>query len=426
MNEKAMPARGSGAGTAVAAVVVGTFEFLARQRLIVSLVALVAVLVLGASYLTFGSLQVNPLHSTYLVRVHLRDSGGLLADRDVTVRGVRVGRVSSVDIGDGGVTATAVIDGGVHIPADSDARVLGLSAAGEQYLDFVPTQSSGPYLADGAVIGVDRTTTPVTLAQLLGDLNGTIVQLDPAKLHAIVQELGVSSAGPEKLTAIVNGGVFLIDTLGGVLPQTTDLLRNSRVVLGTVRDLAPGLRATAADLDSTLAGVEKMTGGYTTLVGLTPDTLRTMDGIIADNSPTMVQLLGSLATVAQMSYVHVPALREVFFPQQRDGSAADRVTSAFHDGYAWALASIYPRKQCDYPVPRLPVSMPDFPEPYLYADCTDPDPTLLPRGARNAPRPPGDDTLHPPPGADPLATSDPTPRGPQTIPTPFGGPYVPR
>ncbi|MCX4095208.1 MlaD family protein [Nocardia sp. alder85J] len=425
MSENAMPARDSVLAP-VAGVIVGTIGYLSRQRLVVSLVALLVVLVLGASYLMFGSLQVNPLHSTYRVRVLLKDSGGLLADRDVTVRGVRVGRVSSVDLGDGGVTAVATIDGDVRIPADSDARVIGLSAAGEQYLDFVPTTATGPYLADGAVIGTDRTTTPVTLAQLLGDLNGTIEQLDPNKLHAIVQELGVSSAGPEKLTAIVNGGVFLIDTLGGVLPQTTDLLRNSRVVLGTVRDLAPGLRATAAELDRTLTGVEKMSGGYTTLVGLTPPMLQTMDRIIAENSPTMVQLLGSLTTIAQMSYVHIPALSEVFFPTQRNGSTADRVADAFHDGYAWALASIYPRKQCDYDTPRLPMSVPNFPEPYLYADCRDPDPTLLPRGARNAPRPPGDDTLNPPPGADPLATSDPAPVERQSIPLPYGGPYVPR
>jgi hypothetical protein len=56
---------------------------------------------------------------------------------------------------------------------------------------------------------------------------------------------------------------------------------------------------------------------------------------------------------------------------------------------------------------------------------TNPDPSVLVRGARNAPRPPGDDTAGPPPGYDPLARTDPTPVGPNTIPTPYGGPPLP-
>ncbi|WP_433710464.1 MlaD family protein [Nocardia sp. CA-084685] len=398
---------------------------LARHRLVVSLIALGATLIVGATYVVFGSLELNPLASTYQIRVRLAQSGGLLPDRDVTVRGVRVGRVSSVDLVDGQVVAVASIEAGTKIPTDSTVRVAGLSPAGEQYLDFVPATSSGPYLAGGAVIGADRTTVPVQLAQLLGDLNGTIAQLDPDKLQAIVHELGAGSAAPEKLAAIIDGGAFMITTLGAVLPQTVSLLRHSEVVLGTARDLGPGLAITAADLEHTLAGVNSMTGGFQTLLDAAPEMLRTMDQIIADNSPTMVQLLGNLATVAQMSYVHVPAINNLFFPTSRAGSAADALGTAFHDGAIWAIANIYPRKQCDYNLPRLPMTVADHPEPYLYAYCTDPDPTLVPRGARNAPRPPGDDTAHPPPGVDPLATADPTPQGPLSIPAPYGGAPVP-
>ncbi|MBY8857066.1 MlaD family protein [Nocardia sp. CA2R105] len=402
--------------------------YLSGHRLTVSWIALVLTTVLGASYLVFGSLQADPFRSTYLVRVRFAESGGLQPNRDVTVRGVRVGVVKSVDIADGVVVAVVAIDGSAKIPADSTARVAALSPAGEQYLDFVPRTSTGPYLADGATVGVDRTSAPVTLAQLLGDMNGAVVQLDPAKLASIVQELGGSPQAPEKLAAIIGGGTLLITTLGSVLPQTVSLLRNSEIVLSTVRDLSPGLAATAADLDRTAAGVDRMTGGYRTLVTESPRALHAMDQIIADNSPTMVQLLGNLGTVAQMSYLHVPAMREFFFPKQRPGSAVDALAGAFHDNAVWALVNLYPRKQCDYNLPRKPITVPNYPEPYLYTYCTDPDPSLVVRGARNAPQPPGDDTAHPPPGVNPLATTDPTPQGRWSIPTPYGGvpePYIP-
>jgi hypothetical protein len=83
-----------------------------------------------------------------------------------------------------------------------------------------------------------------------------------------------------------------------------------------------------------------------------------------------------------------------------------------------------PHYACDYNVPRLPGTVPNFPEPYLNVRCSNPDPTLMPRGAANAPRPPGDNTATAPPGSNPLQRADPTPTGPWTIPTPYGGPHV--
>ena len=154
---------------------------------------------------------------------------------------------------------------------------------------------------------------------------------------------------------------------------------------------------------------------------LSNGTLTAVDNLIADNSPTMVQLLGNLATTSQMAYVHTPALQEFFFPQQRTGSTLDAIGTGLHDNAAWALVSPYPKYECDYDLPRLPGSVPDYPQPYLHARCPNADPSVLPRGAANAPRPPGDNTATAPPDADPLQRSDPTPTGPFSVPTPYGG-----
>ena len=111
---------------------------------------------------------------------------------------------------------------------------------------------------------------------------------------------------------------------------------------------------------------------------------------------------------------------------QRGGSALAALSTIVHNGYFWVVVDIYPRYGCDYDLPRLPPSLPTYPEPYLYTYCKNPDPSVLVRGARNAPRPPGDDTAGPPPGSDPLAQTAPTPHVNSSIPTPFGGaPFPP-
>ncbi|MFE5476146.1 MlaD family protein [Nocardia sp. NPDC056541] len=407
-----------------ARALVGVVRAAHRHRSVVSLVGLLAILTGACSHLILSTFGVDPLDHPYRVRVELTQSGGLLPGQEVTLRGVRVGRVDSVRVVDQKVIAVAAIDENVRISVSGQVRAAALSAAGEQYLDFLPASNDGPYLTDGALVTADRTATPVPMADMLQSLSGTLAQIDPGRLATISRELGVGPAGPDKLADIIDGGTFLISTLDAVLPNTVNLLRNSRVVVTTLHDGRTVLRDTSANLAAVTGGMAAMTGGYEQLLAQTPPLLTELDTILAQNSPTMVQLLGNLVTVSRVAYSRIPALEEFFFPRQRAGSALDAVASAFHDGGVWALASIYPRYACDYNVPRRGGSVPDYAPPYLHADCTDPDPTLMPRGARNAPRP-ADDPVPAPPPVDPLQTAEQAPVGPLTIPTPYGGPYTP-
>lgn len=406
-----------------ARIVINTVGALARRRTLVAFCGLILTMLVALTYVIFVGLRLNPTRTQIAIRVVLPLSGGLLAGQDVTLRGVPIGRVKSVAITGKDVTALAKIDADVKIPVDTPVRVSALTAAGEQYLDFRPVADHGPYLAGGATIGKDKTAVPIPFAQLLDHSEGLLNQVDPDKAAAIMKELRVGPEGPKKLTAIVDGGTFLITTLDSVLPQTVSLIRNTQTVLTTVADSQDGLRSTAEDLKQILAGVSRMDGGYRRLVDTGTKPLTQLDAIIADNSDTMVSLLGNLTTVAQLSYLRVPAL-QALFPTTRDSMLAN-LTTIIHDGGAWVLADPYPRYACDYKLPRHAPSQADYREPYLYTYCDNPDPAVLIRGARNAPRPPGDDTAGPPPGVDPLATTDPTPSGPLTIPLPYGGPPMP-
>jgi virulence factor Mce-like protein len=405
-----------------ARLVVDSVLVVARRSIAVSVGGLVLTLVVALTYILVESLGINPARSTITVRVLLPESGGLLPNQDVTLRGVPIGRVKSVSITGAGVEAVATIDADVRVPNDGVVRVSALSPAGEQYLDFRPVSDRGPVLTDGSVIGEDRTAVPVSLARLLAGADGMLAQLDPEKLATITDELRVGRQGPQKLAALLDGGAFMISTLDSVLPETVSVLRNSRIVFTTLADVTPGLRQTSQNLREILRGVNAMEGGFRTLVDRGGAPLTALDGIIADNSETMVQLLGDLTTIAELSYVRLPALKAMF--NAPHGSAFEALTTIFRDGGVWVIVDPYPRYSCDYNLPRLPAAVANNPEPFLYTYCTNQDPSVLVRGARNAPRPPGDDTAGPPPDYDPLAQTDPTPVGPNTIPLQYGGPVT--
>lgn len=414
----------SSIANAVAAPLIRLTRAVARRRILLACAGLVLTAVVALAYITVGGLHMNPLRSTLRVQVMLRESGGLLANQDVTLRGVRIGRIESIDITDRGVEATAAIDSAIRIPADSPVRVSGLSAAGEQYLDFRPEHDGGPFLSNGAVIGQSQTSIPVSLPDIIDHSRGALAQLDATKLSAMFAELRVSRDGPEKLAAIFDGASLLASTLDSVLPQTVSAVRNTKVVLGTIADLGPGLQHTATELGQILGGVDKMDGGFRTLVERGEPQLAAVDNLVTDNRQNIVQILGNLTTVSQLVYLKIPALKNLWRPD-RD-SVVDRVSTVVRDGGIWGVGDIYPKYRCDYKLPRRPPSQADFPEPYRYTYCGDADPSVLVRGARNAPRPPGDDTAGPPAGYDPTKQTDATPNyPPYTLPTTYAGPDLP-
>ncbi|MGL5442990.1 MAG: MlaD family protein, partial [[Mycobacterium] stephanolepidis] len=200
-----------------AGIVLQVVRFYYRRRLWLSGLALAFAFVVGSVYILVGGLRISPFAPTYRVTVQLAESGGLLPHQDVMFQGAPVGRVESVDVTQDSVNAIISINSPAKIPTSSTVRVSGLSPAGEQYVGFSSHSDAGPFLTDGSVVGLGKATTPVTLAQLLADADGTLAQLDPKKLEIIRTELSLSKDGPRKLTDIIDGGTFLLATLDQVL-----------------------------------------------------------------------------------------------------------------------------------------------------------------------------------------------------------------
>ena len=408
---------------AVADGIVGAVKYGHRKKALLSALALLVTLMVGLAYLTLGALRWNPLKSVYRVNVELPASGGLLVNQDVTLRGIPIGKIDQLSLTRDGVDARIKINEGIEVSESSKARVAGLSAAGEQYLDFDGGTGEAPFLADGSTFAMGKTEIPVTLAQLLAHSDGMLKQIDTEKFELIKKELGMSKEGPQKLDDLIEGGLYLISTLDGVLPQTTSILSTSRVTLQLVSDKQEGMKVATGNFDKVFDGVNRMTGGFRQLTEQGPKTFGAVDNLFTDNSETMVQLLGDLTTVSELLYLRVPALNALF-PTYR-GSLFDSFSSIIHDGGFWVNMDIYPRYACDYGTPRLPPASADYPEPFMYTYCRDTDPAVLIRGAKNAPRPAGDDTYGPPPGADLGKQTDPSPQGRFSVPTPYGGPTLP-
>ena len=224
----------------------GTVGAVLRDRLWQSLIGVLVVFALTLLYL-FGSVLDTPLlRGTRTVRVEMAATGGLFEGSAVTYRGVKVGKVKSINLSADGVVATISLTSADRIPVKSIAKVRSLSPVGEQYLDFQPQTSSGPFLEDGSVVPATSTDLPKTLASTVISVNKLLGQIDDQQLHTLLSELATGLAGTgQDVGKLVDQGAVLLADLDRLWPETNRLIDNSGPVLDIGTSRADDIRQLA-------------------------------------------------------------------------------------------------------------------------------------------------------------------------------------
>jgi virulence factor Mce-like protein len=380
--------------------------WLLRHKILLSNLALIVVMLIGFGYLTLGVLRWRPFDDSYSLTVEFANSGGVQETSEVTLRGARIGEVDTVRTTPTSVEVKVTIDSKYRINKDSDVKALGLSAVGEQYVDFQPPTEDGPYFSNGDKISQTQTSSTVAFPKLLESSVDVVKQIDPEKLRVTIDELDVAldSGGKNQLRTLFNSGGVIFADLYRVLPQTVTLIQNTGTILETTADVQPDLGTLTGGISGLIDALVASDQELRTFLGRGPAQLTTLAGSLNQLQDPLTDVLRQFLDIAQQGAVRAPALVNLL-PSIRDGAITS--LAMFHDGAWWAFGSIYPRPYCEYPLlPQPPTEILESSVPVnMY--CVTQDPTQQIRGAANAPRPPGDDTAGPPPNMDPNARTAP-------------------
>ena len=160
------------------------------QRIRIALFALLAVGAVIFAGVRYVGIPERYLGQSYEIAVDLPESGGIFPNAEVTLRGVPVGRVESLELTSDGVRAHLQLEKDVQVPEDTEVRVAHLSAVGEQYVELIPQTADGPYLAEGATLPADVATTPPQVTSLLVRLDRLATSVGKQRLRRVVDELG--------------------------------------------------------------------------------------------------------------------------------------------------------------------------------------------------------------------------------------------
>lgn len=274
------------------------------------LITIVAVSILSANYI---GLTQRLLGGGASFSASFAQSGGIFVGSEVTYRGVKVGRVSGLELEKDGVLVQAQLDRGAEVPKDTLAVVENRSAVGEQYLDLQPRSFGGPVLRTGDRIPRKDTAYPVRVDQLLLHLDNTVKSVDLNDLRTVVDELGTGfeGSGPD-LARLIDNGDLLTQAAISALPETVALLEHSKTVLDTQRETAPEIKNFSTDFANLSETLQGSDADLRLILDRGVVASKELESLVKDNQANLATLIANLITIGQVTTSRIDGIEQMF------------------------------------------------------------------------------------------------------------------
>jgi virulence factor Mce-like protein len=281
-----------------------------RTQLIIFTIASI----IGVAVMAFGYMQIPTLLGIgrLTVKVQLPATGGLYRFGNVTYRGSQIGRVTEVNLTPTGAEATLSLDTSPKVPADLRAQVRSMSAVGEQYVDLMPNNNSGPYLQDGAVIPLDRVTIPQPVGPMLDKLGAMVDTIPGDKLAKLLDESYTAFNGTGyDFGSLLDSASKLTKDANGVSDQMRKLVDDSGPFLDAQAQNTDGIRAWAANLAGITGTMANDDSQFRSILHNGPGFAQETSKLLQQLKPTLPVLLANLSTIGQIGVTWHASLEQL-------------------------------------------------------------------------------------------------------------------
>jgi phospholipid/cholesterol/gamma-HCH transport system substrate-binding protein len=197
--------------------------FRQRNPVVIGAVSLAVVALLVLAAFRAQDLPVIGGGDTYYAA--FKESGGLKANDEVRIAGVRVGKVDSVALDGDHVKVTFLVDSDSGFGKETHAAIKVKTLLGAMYLSLEPAGSG--QLAEGAEIPVDHTTSPYDVVDAFSGLAETSERIDTDQLAESLSTLAdLTRNTPEEFRAALDGVSKLSSNIAARDGQINTLLKN--------------------------------------------------------------------------------------------------------------------------------------------------------------------------------------------------------
>jgi phospholipid/cholesterol/gamma-HCH transport system substrate-binding protein len=366
-------------------------KFVRTQLVIFSILTVVGLVVMATQYVKLPALFGI---GQFGVTVELDSTGGLYPNANVAFRGTNVGKVDEVVLTEDGVDANISVDSGYDIPADVDAVVKSVSAIGEQYVDLIPRTDSEPYLGDGDVIPLDRTSTPQDVGAMLDQADTLVKSISNTQLRTVVDESfkAFNGAGPD-LQQLIDSARLFVQEANANVDATKTLIDQAGALLDTQVVTSDEIRSWTKDLVTFSNQLRTSDPQIRSLLEKGPEAAAEATELFQELQPTLPVLLSNLVSVGQVGVIYNKSIEQVLvlYPPLTAGLMTAALAGPEEDG---AIVNFHLEVNDPPPCttgfipadqwrPGNEVSTPDTP-PNIFCKVAPDDPSAV-RGARNYP-----------------------------------------
>ena len=284
-------------------------RFVRNQLIIFTIASVVGIGVMLVAYLQVGTLLGV---GRMTVTLELPRTGGLYQFSNVTYRGVQLGKVTEVRPTRTGAQATLSLDTSPKVPADLQARVLSVSAVGEQYVDLVPRTDSGPYLQNGSVIPAKDTTVPQAVGPMLDQVSALLKSIPKDRIPDLLEESFKALNGTaDNLAALADSTSRLSADFNSSGQQARTLIEDSRPLLDGQLASTDSIRTWARSLAGITGQLVTDDPQWRAILRNGPGAADEASALLNQVKPTLPVLLANLTTLGQVGVTYHPSIEQL-------------------------------------------------------------------------------------------------------------------
>ncbi|MGB8210009.1 MAG: MCE family protein [Mycobacterium sp.] len=239
----------------------------------VAAVVLAVLLVAGAA---FAVRQI--FFGPKTITAYFTSATAIYPGDQVRVSGVKVGTIKSIQPQGTQAKMTLHVDHDVPIPADAKAVIVTQNLVAARYVELTPAyRTSGPTMADGAVIPVERTAVPVEWNEVQKQLMRLATDLGP---NAKVTTPSISRFIDSAANALQGNG----DKLRQTLVQLSGVARTIANGSGNIVDIIKNLQTFVTALRDSNIQMVQFNNRLATLTSVVNDSKSDLDAALTDLS----------------------------------------------------------------------------------------------------------------------------------------------
>jgi virulence factor Mce-like protein len=224
---------------------------------------------------------------------------------EVRVSGVKVGNIKSIQPQGARVKMTLRVDRGVPIPADAKAVIVAQNLVAARYVQLTPAyRTSGPVMADGAVIPVERTAVPVEWDQV------------KTQLMRLATDLGPNPKAPTpSIARFIDSAANALQGNGDKLRQTLAQLSGVGRILangsGNIVDIIKNLQTFVTALRDSNVQIVQFNDRLATLTSVVNDSRSDLDAALTDLSTAVGEVQRFIAEIRDPTSEQIQRLGNV-------------------------------------------------------------------------------------------------------------------